>query len=374
MKATVLILAFLFFSVPYSHEDVGREVTFCGEKIPVQDRFVADKLMNILKQQMRYINMPDLRKRVNQYFPQVEYYLRATGLPDDLKYLAIVESAFKTNATSRVGAAGFWQIMKETAGDYGLVVNETVDERYDFNKSTLAACKQLAGYYLEIKKKFGISSWVLTAAAYNNGIGKIRSAIKKQGKDYFQMNLNAETAVYVYKIIAVKELFEYPELYMKNFGYNVFNTPQKEAAKLLEKDDSNDAGFDNISVEVNESDGEHPVDPAENQGAVPVKKKTEQTENVKFVSAQIVGKYKNFKDGDLVSVKLIEDLQVYNRFSGKGNIIQGRAWLIDDRYFIDLGFDHTVTLLDLNSKKGVEKNMINKKELVILKVVETDSE
>lgn len=373
MKAIVLICAFFFFSQPARQEDPGREVTFCGEKIPVKDRFVADKLMNILKQQMRYINMPDLRKRINLYFPQVEYYLRATGLPDDFKYLAIVESSFKSNALSHAGAGGFWQFMPTTAREYGLVVNDQIDERGDINKSTLAACKILANYYLDIKKQFGLTSWVLTAAAYNNGIGNIRSAIRKQGNNYFQMNLNAETAVYVYKIIAVKELFEYPELYMKNFGYNVFNTPPKEAEKLIQDNDDNNEVFDDMTVEVDEKDGDHPADVSENNRIGETNNKiAEKKKNVKFVSAQIVGKYKDFKDGDLVSVKLIDDLQVYNRFSGRGNIIQGRAWLIDDRYFIDLGYEHAVTLLDLDSKKGVAKNLINKKELVILKVIEAE--
>ena len=371
MKTSFFLILFLLFFHPAANADPGREVTFCGEKIPVQDRFVADKLMNILKKQMRYINMPDLRKRINLYFPQVEYYLRETGLPEDFKYLAIVESGFK-NAVSSAGAAGFWQFMKPTAIDFGLVVNDQVDERNDFNKSTLAACKVLANYYLDLKRKFGISSWVLTAAAYNNGIGNIHSAINKQGKDYFQMNLNAETAVYVYKIIAVKELFEYPELYMNNFGYNVFNAPPPTDPKFLETDDASDAVFDDMTVEVNETDGVHPVNPSDNKGIVVMPKKLVMNEKVKFVSAQITGKYNNFKDGDLVSVKLIDDLQVYNRFSGRGNIIQGRAWLIDDRYFIDLGYEHAVTLLDLNSKKGVSEKMINKKELVILKVIETE--
>lgn len=368
MKIKFLPIALMAFLLIGSVRVVARDITFCGEVIPVQDRFVADKLMNVLRRQMNYVNMPDLRKRINMYFGQVEYYLKQTGLPEDFKYLAIVESGFK-NAISPKGAAGFWQLMPETARELGLIVSDQIDERNDFNKATLAACKVLANYYLYIKKKFGISSWVLTAAAYNNGIGNIQNAIKKQGKDYFQMNLNAETAVYVYKIIAVKELFEYPELYMKNFGYNVFTTSNITESQKIANDEAGDANdFENMTVKVNEADGDHPDAP--NANTQYKKSNVDPEKMIKFVSAQITGKYKNFKDGDLVSLKLIEDLQVQNRFTAKKSIIQGRAWLIDDRWFIDLGYDHDVVLLDLTNKKGVEKNSLNKKELVILKVTE----
>lgn len=203
----------------------AHDIIFCGERIPVHNDFVAQKLMNVIRYQIPNVNLPQLRKRVQANFPRVEYYLRATGLPEDLKYLAIVESGFE-NVTSSVGARGFWQLMPETAKELGLTVSSSLDERDNLDKSTYAACRHLAYYYLEIKKKFGIYSWVLAVAAYNFGIGNISKAIQRQGKDYFTMHLNQETALYVYKIIAVKELFEYPELYMKDFGYNVFSVIQ----------------------------------------------------------------------------------------------------------------------------------------------------
>src|SRR5689334_2459927 len=144
----------------------AHEIIFCGERIPVQNNFVADKLMNVIRQQVPYVNLPQLRKRVEANFPIVEYYLRETGLPEDFKYLAIVESGF-LNLTSKAGARGFWQLMPETATELGLVVSPTIDERDNIYKSTYAACKVLASYYLRIKKIYGVSSWVLTAAAYN---------------------------------------------------------------------------------------------------------------------------------------------------------------------------------------------------------------
>ena len=341
----------------------AHDIYFCGEKIPVDDRFVADKLMNILKRQINYVNIPSIRESVRLYMSQVEYWLRETNLPQDLKYLAIVESGFRIDAKSPVGAAGFWQLMPKTAREYNLVVNEVVDERTYFDKSTYAACQLLANYYLKIRKDFGISSWVLTAAAYNIGIGRITNAINRQGKNYFTMSLNPETSAYVYKIIAVKELFEYPELYMKNFGYNVFNTvPGK---KINGKSDDTDlSSFGNIKVDVDETDGWHPPDLK--QGLT--QNNTKSNAGVKFIPAKIVGKYKHVTDSTIVTFKLQEDLQVLNWFTAKGRLIQGRVWVIDDRAMIDLGYDHDVIVMDKKGVKGILLSNLKNKETVLLQV------
>ncbi len=340
------------------------EIIFCGERIPVADQFVSDKLMSIIKKQINYVNVPSLRQRVNQYMSQVEYYLSATGLPQDFKYLAIVESGFK-NAVSSAGAAGFWQLMPETARELGLVVNGVVDDRNDFNKSTYAACKVLANYYLYIRKQFGISSWSLTAAAYNNGIGNIQNAIKKQGTNYFQMQLNEETAAYVYKIIAVKELFEFPELYMGNFGYNIFTSSKDPKSKNGKSDiNATNVKIGGMTIKVDENDGEHPVTLGKKLNGV---SKTDLSK-IKFVAARITGKYKKFKDGDIVSFVLLDDLQVFNRFTGKQTVIQGRGWIIDDRVLIDMGYDHHVILLDTQNEKGIALKALKNKAPVIMKV------
>jgi len=340
------------------------EIVFCGERIPVDDKFVSEKLMGIIKKQINYVNVPSLRQRVKQYMSQVEYYLHETRLPEDFKYLAIVESGFK-NVVSSAGAAGFWQLMPATARELGLIVNDLVDERNDFNKSTFAACKVLAGYYLYIRKTFGISSWVLTAAAYNNGIGNIQNAIKKQGSNYFQMQLNAETAAYVYKIIAVKELFEYPELYMQDFGYNIFNTKAGKSKKIKDNTGNSSLNLGGMTVKVDESDGEHPVNLVNKLNP----KNRIDPSKIKFVGGKITGKYKKFKDGDLVSLVLEDDLQVFNRFNGKGTTIQGRGWIIDDRIMVDLGYNHNVILLDTKNEKGITHKDLKKKNYVIMKVV-----
>jgi hypothetical protein len=374
-----VIQAYLLIAVVFCLIDTrtvyAHEITFCGEKIPVSDNFVAEKLMDVIRKQIPQVNLPQLRKRALANFPVVEYYLRATNLPEDFKYLAIVESGF-VNQTSKAGAGGFWQFMPSVAKEYGLTVTEDFDERNDIYKSTLAACKHLANYYLAIRKRYNISSWVLTAAAYNVGIGRIFEAVNKQGKDYFTMKLNPETAVYVYKIIAVKELFEYPEFYMKNFNYNVFSSAP--APQKVEQDnktaDSNT--FDTMTVKVSENDGQHPESlpsikevgyVAENQVTKiitqPASKKT------KLIAANIKGKYKNFEDGKVISIELQEDLKVKNRFVRAGNTIRGVGWIINDRVFIDLGFDdHQVILYDSNSKQGIELSSLKNDEPLLLKV------
>jgi len=355
----------------------AHDITFCGERIPVDNNFVGEKLMNVIRKQIPYVNLPQLRKRALANFPIVEYYLRETNLPEDFKYLAIVESGF-LNEISSAGAGGFWQLMPETARELGLIVSSQVDERNDIHRSTLAACKVLANYYMAIRKTHKISSWVLTAAAYNFGIGSIFRSITLQGKDYFSMKLNPETAVYVYKIIAVKELFEYPELYLKNFSYNIFSTaaaPQNLQGKEQTSGDLTD--FTSMEVKVTENDGQHPDavsstgkvgDATSIKGKTPVNK-----EKVKLIAANIKGKYKNFNDGSIVAIELQEDLQVENRFTRAGNVIKGIGWIIDDRVFIDLGFsDHTVILYDSNSKQGIPLASLKNEEPLILKVLISD--
>ncbi len=341
----------------------AHDIYFCGEKIPVNDNFVATRLMDVIRRQIPQVNMPQLRKRVVSHFPRVEYYLQQKGLPEDLKYLAIVESGF-LNVTSPAGARGFWQLMPNTAKEMGLIVNDNLDERDNLDKSTLAACKVLANYYLYIQKQYKITSWVLTAAAYNFGIGNLVTSIDKQGKDYFSMKLNAETAVYVYKIIAVKELFEYPEFYMKGFGYNVFNASAiTEKIKPPEVFKTDTLVFNSMEVQINKEG----------------KTASASDVNYKYImlSAQIKGKYKNFRDGKLISLELLDNLQTKGKFRPKGTIIQGMGWMIDDKINIDLGFgDHEVIIYDsdsnFNSKgycqQGLNRSSLKNNHSILLKV------
>ncbi|MCW3092341.1 MAG: lytic transglycosylase protein [Ferruginibacter sp.] len=332
--------------------------------------------MGVIKNQIRFINLSDIRNESKKYFPLIEDYLTRTNLPQDFKYLAIVESAFK-NAVSKAGAAGFWQLMPATAREKGLMVNEFIDERNNINKATYAACKILAEYYKSIYKKYGIYSWVLATAAYNFGIGSITRAIAKQGTNYFEMKLNDETAAYVYKIVAIKELFEYPELYMKDFGYNVFASKRPPASISKGEATSTDTiVFNSMTVTVsNVKDDRHPdeidLSGKAAKSILPAQEDKEE-EGAKYITATIIGKYKDFHDGDLVTVELDENLQVRNRFIRKGKTLKGPGWIIDDKVLIDLNFGRSVTLYDGNSKKGVFLASLKNNTPVLLKVVNTD--
>jgi len=317
------------------------EVIFCGERIPVDNDFVANKLMNVIRKQVPVVNLPELRRKANTWFPVFEKYLSRHGLPLDLKYIPVVESGF-TNATSHAGASGYWQLMPETARGLGLTVNEAVDERLDIVKSTEAACKLLKSYYASI----GV--WALTLAGYNFGIGNISKAIKKQGSNYFTMQLNPETAVYVYKIIAVKELFEYPELYMKDFGYNVFSSRSVPKAPAGSGSDE-DAEFRSMAVKVMSKTAKEPK----------IKRS--------YYAAHIEDARK-FRDGDLVKVVFDEDIYTTSGMSRKGYGFKATGWVIDDRVFIDLNMGHELTVLAMDNQKGVPLPELkeNKRTEVIL--------
>lgn len=310
-------------------------VFFCGERIPLEKSFVADKLMNIIRKQVPLVNMKALRARSEAYFPIVVKYLKLFNIPEDLKYLPIVESGFMSSVSSRVGAHGYWQIMPRTGEQYGLIMNDVTDERENIYKASEVGCKLLRFHYDFYKKRYQIGSWVLAAAAYNNGVGNIDKAIKKQGTDYFTMNLNTETANYVYKIIAVKELFEYPEIYNKSFGYNVFATDKPVKAKI--GGDENDAAFTTMQLDVSETET----------------KSLEVVKPAKYVPAKVIGTYKKFKDGNLVKIELEQDMTTPLGFSKKGYTFSVPGWIIDDRVFVDLGYGHDLTLCDMGLQKGI---------------------
>lgn len=186
--------------------------TFCGIPVPVEMANVAFRLRSELA---RYLGAKHsvhyYLKRSQRYRGEIEETLIRNALPKELFYLAVAESGL-ANLTSPKGAKGFWQFMPATARAYNLEVSETVDERLHPQKSTEAACK-----YLSFLHKM-FQDWTLAAAAYNMGEGGVANACKNQGtKSYFELRLNAETAQYVYRIIALKYVLENPTL----FGINV---------------------------------------------------------------------------------------------------------------------------------------------------------
>ena len=181
---------------------------FSGEPAPlsapdIRERLDKELLVNTYWQS----NMMLLLKRAHKWFPTLEAILEEEGVPEDFKYLAVIESGLE-NVRSPKGAKGFWQLMPGTAKEYGLEVNSNVDERYHIEKATRVACK----YLLKAKKRFG--SWTLAAASYNRGISGIKRILSNQQVDtYYDLLLGTETKRYVFRILAVKEILEAPEKY-----------------------------------------------------------------------------------------------------------------------------------------------------------------
>ncbi len=180
------------------------------EPVPIDQKDVRERIdRELLVNTYWQSNGLLLIKRKNKYFPVIEPILKREGIPDDFKYLAVAESGLQ-NVTSPSGAKGFWQIMKKTAEELGLEVNDEVDERYHLEKSTVAACQ----YLKKAKQKYG--SWTLSAASYNAGMTKITQELERQKTDnYYDLLLNNETARYVPRIIALKYILEHP----KEFGF-----------------------------------------------------------------------------------------------------------------------------------------------------------
>jgi len=180
-------------------------LSFAEETLPLGDTKVERKMKKILAE-FTFDNLQTnrLHRKAAEWFPVIEPILAAYGIPEDFKYVPLVESGLKSGVSPK-GAAGFWQFMPATARTYGLKVNSKVDERKNLRKSTIAAAKY-------IKELYGIfDSWTLVAAAYNVGDGHMRRQIDKQNQDnYFKMKLNHETGGYVYKLISMKEIVEYP--------------------------------------------------------------------------------------------------------------------------------------------------------------------
>lgn len=190
--------------------DVNKQYSFASENLPMSnfdavERLDRELLVNSYWHSSTVLNI----KSAKRYFPVIEPILAAHGIPDDFKYLAVIESNLR-NVTSPSGAKGIWQIMKPTGEHYDLEINGEIDERYHIEKATEAACKLLKDYYDE----FG--SWTLTAAAYNMGETRMRAHLAEQrATNYYDLNMNPETSRYIFRIMAVKEILMDPE----SFGF-----------------------------------------------------------------------------------------------------------------------------------------------------------
>jgi len=191
---------------------IPNKLYFCREKVPleswdVRERFDRELIVNTYYHSSTLLYL----KRANRWFPLIERILRKYGVPQDFKYMAVAESGLE-NVVSPKGAVGFWQLMKSTARKYGLEVNKQVDERYDVEKSTIAACKFLK----YAKAKYG--TWTMAAAAYNMGVNGIDEQIKRQKSSYYyNLLLNEETSRFIFRILAIKLVLENPQ----NYGFDI---------------------------------------------------------------------------------------------------------------------------------------------------------
>jgi len=191
-----------------------------NEPVPINQKDVKERIdRELLVNTYWQSNGLLLFKRKNKYFPIIEKILKREGVPDDFKYLAVAESGLQ-NITSPAGAKGFWQIMKKTGKELGLEINDEVDERYNLEKATVAACQ----YLKKAKKQYG--SWTLAAASYNAGMNKITKELEHQKTDnYYDLLLNSETARYVPRIIALKHILEHPKAFGFVFSKEDLYTP-----------------------------------------------------------------------------------------------------------------------------------------------------
>jgi hypothetical protein len=191
---------------------VPDSLNFAGEPLPLHSPDILERMdRELLVNTYWQSNGLLMFKRAKKYFPIIEPILKGYGVPDDFKYLAVIESGL-TNAVSPAGARGVWQIMKVTGKENGLEINTNVDERYHLEKATEVACK----YLLRAKNRLG--TWTLAAAAYNAGNAGVARRLKEQGvSNYYDLLLGEETGRYVFRIVALKEILSHPDRYGFNF-------------------------------------------------------------------------------------------------------------------------------------------------------------
>lgn len=188
------------------------KLDFAGENVPLNDIEVRERLdREIIVNTFRHSSTLILMKKANQWLPTLKKILKEQDIPEDFIYLSMAESDL-SHVTSPSNASGFWQFLKPTATQYGLIVNDEVDERFDIEKSTYAACK----YLKDSKDKLG--SWTLAAAGYNRGIAGIGRDSESQGSNnYYDLYLNTETSRYVFRILALKLMHQNPS----DFDYKI---------------------------------------------------------------------------------------------------------------------------------------------------------
>jgi membrane-bound lytic murein transglycosylase D len=207
--------------------DVPEKISFAGEPVPMDVPDVYERLDKELQSNTYFhSNTIFLIKRAGRWLPQIEKILKENDVPDDFKYLPLIESNL-LNVISPKNAVGYWQILKTSGKELGLEITNEVDERYDPLKATEAACKYLKQAY----GRFG--NWTLVAASYNRGMSGLDRAIENQQvKSYYDLYLNEETSRYVFRILAIKEIVENPLKY--GFRINPKHVYKEEPLKYIE--------------------------------------------------------------------------------------------------------------------------------------------
>ncbi|MCF8243365.1 MAG: lytic transglycosylase domain-containing protein [Melioribacteraceae bacterium] len=188
--------------------EIPEELDFCGEKVPLNDFDVYERIeREFIANTYWHSSTILFFKRANRWFPVIEPILKKNGIPDDFKYVSLIESNL-SNAISPAGAVGFWQFLRSTGREYNLEIYEEIDERYNVELATEAAC----AYIIESYQKFG--SWTLAAASYNMGVDGVQKQLERQKSNYYyNLLLNEETSRYVMRILAAKTILSNPKKY-----------------------------------------------------------------------------------------------------------------------------------------------------------------
>jgi len=227
---TTLAVLLLSCSIISAQPRVPDYVVFAGDTVRFDRADLRERMdRELIAFCYSHTNSTLMIKRANRYFPQIEPLLKASGVPDDLKYLMVIESNVDPKAVSTAGAAGLWQFMKTTAQGFGLVVNNEVDERYNTEKATLAACKYLKQAYAKYK------DWMTTAASYNAGQGNISKRLVDQHQDSaMDLWMVEETSRYMFRILAAKIYFQNPALFGFSFTREELypNIPPREEVEV----------------------------------------------------------------------------------------------------------------------------------------------
>jgi len=188
---------------------IPSSMSFCGDPVPLDRADVREALDREITVNTYYHSSTiGILKRAARHLPVIEKILAEHGVPDDLKYVAMAESGLMAESVSGAGAKGIWQIMKATGKEYGLECAIEIDERYHLEKSTVLAAK----YFKKAYAKFG--NWATAAASYNAGMTRVQRQIDRQKQnDYYDLYLNTETGRYVYRVLALKQIYNNPEQY-----------------------------------------------------------------------------------------------------------------------------------------------------------------